>query len=186
MLMKIISYLLGAAICVIALFLIVAVLPIPGNVKLKIVQSGSMEPAILTGSVVIIKPSPVYEVGEVITFGADTKTQVPTTHRVVSIQGEGAQTQYQVKGDSNEEADPELVKGREVIGKVLFAVPYAGYLLDFAKKPLGFALLVGVPAVLVILGELGKIWGEVRKIQRSKKREEDPPVTTYGISQNEN
>ena len=92
MLMKIISYLLGAAICVIALFLIVAILPIPGNVELKIVQSGSMEPAILTGSIVVIKPSSAYEVGEVITFGSDTKTQVPTTHRDVSSETRGTET----------------------------------------------------------------------------------------------
>src|SRR3989338_8215020 len=57
-------------------------LPIKGNIEIKIVKSGSMEPAIKTGSIVVIKPASLYGVGDVITFGEDSRTTYPTTHRI--------------------------------------------------------------------------------------------------------
>jgi hypothetical protein len=47
-------------------------------------------------------------------------------------------------------------------------VPYLGYILDFAKKPIGFVLLVGVPAGLIIIDEIIKIFHEVALIKRKK------------------
>ena len=43
-----------------------------------------------------------------------------------------------------------------------------GYVLDFAKKPLGFVLLVGIPAGVVIVDEIMKIFREVALIRRKK------------------
>jgi len=55
------------------------------------------------------------------------------------------------------------VSKSEIIGKVLFSVPYLGYAVDFAKKPLGFALIILVPAAIIIGDEIKKIFGEVKK-----------------------
>lgn len=144
-----------------------------GGVEIKIVKSGSMEPAIHTGSIVLIKPARAYHVGEVITFGEDTRSEIPTTHRITEIQGEGASTFYVTKGDANEEADPEAVHVSKVIGKVLLTVPYAGYVLDFARQPLGFGLLIGIPAALIILEGLFTIVKEVRAIARRRRGQGD-------------
>lgn len=141
-------------------------LPIPGNIEIKIVKSGSMTPAIPTGSLIVVMPEEVYQVGEVVTFGADTKTQIPTTHRIVSIEGEGKNQIFTTKGDANEEADGKTTRFTEIIGKVVFHLPYAGYVLDFARQPWGFALLIGLPALFIILDELVNIFGEVRRIRR--------------------
>ncbi len=141
---------------------------IGGNIKIKIVKSGSMEPAIMTGSIVIIKAEPTYYVGDIVTFGLDTKTQVPTTHRIVAI-GSDPSPIYTTKGDANDANDPSNTRLGDIHGKVITAVPYLGFILDFARKPLGFGLLVGVPASLIILEELGKIWAEVKRL-RNKKR----------------
>ncbi|MGB4076106.1 MAG: signal peptidase I [Minisyncoccia bacterium] len=157
---------------VMTLFL-ASVLPIPGQVELKIVKSGSMEPAIATGGIVVIQPSDSYGVGDVITFGEDTAVQVPTTHRIVRAYQEQGRTYFETKGDANEEADTEPVAARDVIGTVLFSVPYVGYLLDFAKQPLGFALMVGVPATLIILYELLGIFEELRNSRRSRKERQE-------------
>ncbi len=43
------------------------------------------------------------------------------------------------------------------MGKVIFHIPYMGRLLDLAKTPLGFAMLIVVPAGLVIVDEVLKI-----------------------------
>lgn len=153
--------------------LVGSMLPIPGNIELKIVKSGSMEPSIPTGSLVVVKPQGFYAVNDVITFGADTKTEIPTTHRILAIEGEGASTMYTTKGDANEEEDQNKVARKEVIGKVIFHAPYVGFILDFARQPLGFALLIGIPAGLIILEEVLTILKELRAALRRRRGEDD-------------
>lgn len=168
-------YLLILAIVVIGGLLLISAVPVPGNIEVKIVQSGSMEPVIHTGSLVIIKPESEYKEGEIITFMFNRNDKVPTTHRIVSVRQEGDNTFFLTKGDANENADPREIRERDVIGKVLLSVPYLGYVLDFAKKPLGFAIIIGIPAALVVYEELGKIWKEIR-------RKKEPEQTENNVS----
>lgn len=149
--------------------LMVSLVPIAGNIQIKIVKSGSMEPTIKTGAIVVDKPEASYQVGDVVTFGKDTKTQIPTTHRIVAITGTGGNEMITTKGDANNSADPTQTPLSEVHGKVLFSVPYLGYVLNFARQPLGFALLVGVPALAIIIEEIGKIVREVAALRRRKQ-----------------
>ena len=167
-LFNVIYYLFIVTIMVVALLLLSTMVPVPGNFKAKIVKSGSMEPYIRTGGMVLIKPSESYQVGDIITFGKDTKTQIPTTHRIVEINGEGSSRMFTTKGDSNDAADPTPTPLSLVQGKVLFSVPYLGFVLYFARKTLGFALLVGIPALIIIFDEIGKIIREIRLIRRKK------------------
>src|SRR3989344_9569387 len=164
------------AVVVLGLLLLTSLIPIPGNIEIKIVQSGSMEPAIKTGALVVIKPSDEYHVDDVIMFGEDTKTKVPTTHRIVADEVRSGVFYYTTKGDANEDPDPQQVAQTEVIGKVLFSIPYLGYVLDFAKKPLGFALLIGIPAAIVVFDESGNIWRETKRLRIKKT----PTPESYG------
>ncbi len=154
------------AIIVLVAFLLIALLPIEGNYQIKIVKSGSMEPAIRTGSIVVVKPSADYTVGDVIIFGKDTKTDIPITHRIVSSRMEGGATLFTTKGDANEDPDPNEVKQREVNGKVLFTVPFLGYIIDLARQPLGFTILIVLPALIVIYDEGAKILREIKKMRK--------------------
>ncbi len=165
-----IYYLFVLAILAISLLLLISFVPI-GGMKIKVVQSGSMEPTIKTGSVVLIKPFQNYVVGDVITFGPDTKTQVPTTHRIVRVEEQTGRVFFVTKGDANDSEDPVSIKKGDVIGKVILSIPFAGFVLDFAKKPLGFGLLVGVPALSIILDEILNIINEVKRMRRSKLNE---------------
>src|SRR3989338_4969334 len=157
--------LIGAALALGSL-LVASMIPIPGNIEVKIVQSGSMEPTIKTGALTIVKPLARYAVGDIIMFGKDTKTQVPTTHRIVADEVRSGVFYYTTQGDANEDPDPQQVAQSEVIGKVLFSIPYLGYVLDFAKKPLGFALLIGVPAAIVVFDEGANIWRETKRLRK--------------------
>jgi signal peptidase len=148
--------------------LIVSSLPFSG-LTIKIVKSGSMEPTIKTGGIVVDFPQSNYQVGDVVTFGQDTKVQIPTTHRIVAITGSGASAVYTTKGDANDAPDPVVTHVGDIHGKVLFTVPYIGYVLNFARQPLGFALLVGIPALLIIIEEVSKIVREVRVLKRKRK-----------------
>ena len=171
-LFKIGYWIFVAAVVLLGLLLLTSLVPVPGNLAVKIVQSGSMEPSIKTGAVIFIKPSDSYKIGETIMFGEDTKTKVPTTHRIVADEVRNGVFYYTTKGDANEDPDPQQIAQSEVIGKVLFSIPYLGYVLDFAKKPLGFALLIGVPAAIVVFDEAGNIWRETRKLKMKKRVQE--------------
>ena len=79
-----------------------------------------------------------------------------------------SQPRYITKGDANNAPDQEEITKREIIGKVLFSVPYLGYAVDFAKKPLGFSLIIIIPASIIIFDEIKKIFGEIKKKKENK------------------
>jgi signal peptidase len=168
-LFKIIYYIFLGLIVVVALLLVFSVFPITGNYKIFIVQSGSMAPAIKMGSIVVVKPAENYKIGEVITFGSYTKLRAPTTHRIYEIKVVNSQPLYITKGDANNAPDPREISKEEIIGKVLFSIPYLGFAVDFAKKPLGFALIIIFPAVVIIIDEIKNIYNEIKKKKEKEK-----------------
>lgn len=164
-----IYYFILGCIALVAVLLVISVFPITGNFKIMVVQSGSMEPAIHTGSIVLVKPAGDYKIGDVITFGPNTKEKAPTTHRIADMKVDGGQPKYITRGDANNANDSGEVDKKEVIGKVLFSVPYAGYAIDFAKKPWGFMLIIVIPAVIIIYDEVRNIWSEAKNLLNEKK-----------------
>ncbi len=137
-----------------AVILAATFVPLPGRVAFRIVQSGSMEPTIHVGSVVVVAPAASYEVGDIITFANKGPHALPTTHRVASMDHDNGSVHYHTKGDANEEADPTAVVHSAVVGKVAFSIPRIGYVLDFARSRTGFLALIAIPAGLVMLDEI--------------------------------
>ncbi len=168
-LLKIFYYILVGFLVLIALLLIFSVFPITGNFKVLTVLSWSMEPTIKTGAIVVAKPADDYKIGDIITFGPDTKTQPPVTHRINDIKVVGGVPVYITKGDANESPDIREIQKNDILGKVLFNIPFVGYAVDFAKKPVGFILIIAVPAIVIVADEIRKIWKEVMKLKDKKK-----------------
>jgi len=160
---KILSNLTSAVIIAVAILILISVFPVTGNHKILVVKSGSMEPHIKTGSVVFVSPRKEYNIGDVITFAGRGNTESSTTHRIADIEDANGNKSFITKGDANNANDTNTVSSENVIGKVLFSVPYFGYAVAAAKQPLGFALLIIVPAALIIIEEVGKIRKELRK-----------------------
>lgn len=174
-----------AGIILIIGLLLIALFPIKGNYQIKIVKSGSMEPSIATGSIVVIKPSANYKEGDVVTFGKDTKTDIPTTHRIVGSRASEGVILFTTKGDANEDPDTKEIRQSDIHGKVLFDVPYFGYIIDMARKPVGFAVLIIVPALIVVFDEGVKIFHEIKKMRtlrqaQGNKKKEDTPTDDKG------
>lgn len=163
-----IYYAIFAVIILIGLLLIVSIFPITGNIKIMTVLSGSMEPSIHTGSIVVAKPSSNYKIGDVVTFGKNTKTEIPTTHRITEMRTENGVMIYKTKGDANNSEDGKEVLSKDIIGKVHFSVPYVGYAINFVKKPLGLMLVILIPAIIIVYDEIRKILKEVKKIKNEK------------------
>jgi len=165
-LLKIAYYILLIILALIAILLIISMLPITGNYRFMVVQSGSMEPSIQMGGVVMVKPTGNYKIGDVITFKEPGKG-VPTTHRIHDIEVIEGKPYYITKGDANNAPDSGSVSKDDVIGKVLLDIPYIGYVVNFAKRPIGFALMIIFPAVLVIANEIKNIYLEFKKPESS-------------------
>jgi signal peptidase len=161
--LKIIYSVFVAFIVLVAVLLIVSVLPITENFRILTVISGSMEPAIKVGSVVVVKPAADYNVGDVVTFGKFGRNSNPITHRITEvILSESGGKLFRTKGDANNGPDQDSISKDKILGKVLFSIPYLGYAVDFAKKPLGFSLIIMVPAAAIIADEIKKIITELK------------------------
>ena len=126
-----------------------------------VVQSGSMEPSIMTGDIILIRPEILYEQNDVVTFRDQKKRDV--THRITEVKKQGNSTVFLTKGDANRSVDIEFVPLENVVGKVQFVVPKLGFLVSFAKSTLGIILLVVVPATIVITDELGGLRSSLSK-----------------------
>lgn len=129
------------------------------GLKMYTVDSGSMEPAVKNGSVVVVMPRAAYKTGEVISFFAKTETGPKIiTHRVERIGG----NVYITKGDANSALD-EVVEPRLVIGKVVFAIPWIGNLIEEMRARVAVKILMILPAGLIIVNEGLKIWKLTKK-----------------------
>lgn len=153
----------------IAILVVFSFAPIPGNYKIFTVQSGSMEPAIKTGSLIFVKPMGDYNVGDVITRRT-TDPKVTITHRIFLKEEINGQTAFETKGDANNAPDGEKFTRDAIIGKVLLTIPLLGYPVSFAKTTQGIILIVIIPAVIIIYDELNKIKMEIRGKREEKKK----------------
>lgn len=131
-------------------FVVFALPEVVGADESYVVLSGSMEPTLSPGDVVIVDATATVGIGDIITY--DTGDQVPTTHRVIDERDGG----YQTKGDANENVDSGLVAFESVIGRTIITIPFVGYVILWANSPVGYVLLVVIPLVLLGVSELHK------------------------------
>ncbi len=132
-----------------------------GEYKSFVVQSGSMEPVIMTGDIIVIKPSEEYFVNETITFTSLEERVV--THRIVSIKEKEGNPLYSTKGDANRAEDEDMVQHSQVIGKVVLVLPRLGFLVGFSKTKQGLFIMVLIPALILMLDQLLKIINAKKK-----------------------
>lgn len=165
---KIIKGIFWVALTFAAIFIIFTSLNLFGY-QMFVVKSGSMEPRIHTGSVVIDHKEDKYTADEVITFKV-TNSKDTITHRIVEVDNNANGTTYQVKGDANETPDPSLVMGNNIVGKVKFTIPYLGYLIAFIRTIPGLIIFIIIPAMIIIAEEMGNIKTEIKKIREEKEK----------------
>jgi len=137
--------------------------------RMDAVFSGSMEPGLKLGSVVVTRPVEAEEIkaGDIITFYSPLNERL-MSHRVVAA-GHGSGWHFQTKGDANEDADPLVVPAENVVGKVCLHLPYFGYFIQFVKTPLGLLLLICTPGLVVIVMEIRNIWRVLAEEKMGRK-----------------
>ena len=151
--MKIAGAVLIAAVIIACL---ISILPKAFGAGAYNVTSGSMEPNIPVGSLVIAgkTEADTLQTGDVIAFNEDGTV---ITHRVV--ENDTVNRQITTKGDANNVEDFTPVSYENVIGKVDIHIPYIGAVLEGLSTVTGkiamFCLLAG--GILLILA--GKRYG---------------------------
>jgi signal peptidase I len=166
---KIFSWSVFGFLLLVLIFFLFPLLPIENNYSLKMVLSGSMEPTIKTGGIVMVKPASEYQIGDVITYQYGHYSRNLTTHRIIGKTEEGFITQ----GDNNNAADLHPVEREQIKGKVLLTIPYVGYAANFARSKFGAILFIFIPALLIIVSESIKIFKEVKKMPWAKNKIKD-------------
>jgi len=165
---KIILSVFAGLIGVVALLMVISIFPVTGNFKFLIVLSGSMEPTIHTGSVIIVKPEAAYHKGDIISYGKFGSTNNSITHRIIEEKEINGQTRFIAQGDNNNAPDDKPVDPATILGKTVLAVPYVGYAVAAARQPWGFAVVIIVPALAIMYDELQKIVKELKRIKSDK------------------
>lgn len=142
--------------------------PMPFGVGASVVLSGSMEPNLSVGDLLLLHQEENYRVGQIVVYQSGNMAVV---HRVAAIDGETAVT----RGDANN-ADDAPIPVTAIKGRVVLAIPLVGHLVWALKTPLGILLTLGAAVVLLELSfrrekaekmeELDAIKAEIRKLQK--------------------
>ncbi len=110
-----------------------------------IVTSGSMEPTLSVGDMILVKGEKRYKLGDVVTFQNPGGSAV--THRIMgSVSG-----QFITQGDANNAEDQELLSPENIIGKVQVVLPGVGSAALFLRTPLGLLILLAAGLLLIKL-----------------------------------
>lgn len=143
---------------VVILALLAVTLPALFGLHAVTVYGGSMGKALPAGSVAVTRPvdAGALRAGDIIAIGKQTGA-VPTLHRIVSIERTGSQSVLITRGDANATNDPGAIAVDGQGDRVVYHVPFIGYILAFTRTEAGMLLLM-LPGFVWILRELREMW----------------------------
>lgn len=165
---KIVLWILFSVLLIIVVLSIISVSGLP---QILTVESGSMEPSLSRGSLILINKEDTYLINDIVTYkdALDDGTQVLITHRIIESESTDNDLIYITKGDANDTKDLDPINPDMIIGKVIFYIPLLGFIVSFAKTKLGVILLIVIPCLFLAYGEVKNIRKEVKEIKLKKK-----------------
>ena len=151
---------IGMLVAVISFYLVLR-LSLNTDVPLVVVVSGSMQPALEVGDIVIVQGMNATQIKEkdIIVFDLrENNYTTRTVHRVVGIQILPNRTHvFTTKGDNNTSSDLTPVLGDQVYGRVIYRIPLLGYLALDPMLPL---------AIIIVALIITLIWPEKQRKKR--------------------
>lgn len=169
--LKIIRYISAAILALVLVFNLTSTykrialkdqMPLVCGLGSAVVLTGSMEPVIMPGDMILIQNKASYDVGDIVTFRGNN---YPITHRII-YEEDG---DYVTKGDANNAQD-DKISAFDIFGKVFIIIPKVGYFVEFLQKP--FGMLIAIVALFLLFKLPDLIKALITKIKRSKKDEE--------------
>lgn len=132
--------------------------------KLFIISSNSMTPSVPAGSLILTINKSTYHQGDIISFYQPQTyqhqpfSQAIITHRIAKTATLNHQRRYQTKGDANSVLDTGWISHRQIIGKVGFCLPLAGFVVNYLRSRQGYYLLFLIPAGYFYVHLLSNCW----------------------------
>jgi len=118
-----------------------------GYAPLEVV-SGSMEPTIKKGDIIIINTKDNdYKIGDIITFYDPKDKTSFITHRIISVEDGKMRTQ----GDNNKSEDQSLLTEKDIIGKYVFKIKNGGIVLKSFQSPFTMIMIFVIGILVCIL-----------------------------------
>lgn len=148
-----------AALVVLTAMIVLSVGPRLLGYSSFVVYGGSMEPAVPKGSVAVgkrVSPASL-RAGDIIVYRAQG-APTPTLHRIVAIDLDRETLVFTTKGDANDAPDPSQLRLVGQGTRVLYSVPYAGFVLHASSTRWGPILFIWLPALLLLALLLWTIW----------------------------
>lgn len=118
-------------------------LPMPFGTGIAVVLSGSMEPKLQVGDLIIVREVESYSVGDIVVYRAPRELIV---HRIVEIDGDSIITQ----GDANNSPD-EAIDKSDIFGVVVSNIPLLGSVINAIRTPIGIVVLLVLSFALIEL-----------------------------------
>lgn len=139
-----------------------------------VVLTGSMQPQMPPGTLVVVKPVDADEIttGTVLTYQLESGKPTVVTHRVTSVGVDGTgELRFGTKGDANNDPDARQVLPVQVKGERWYYVPYLGYVTSVIT---GEQRQIGLVAVVVgLLGHAGITVFSAARDRRRRKEARD-------------
>ena len=134
--------------------------PLAFHARPLVVLSGSMEPALGTGDVSVVRTIKPLDArpGDVVTFRDPDDADRLITHRVREMHAQGSAVVFRTRGDANTASEHWQVSSTEEIGRVIYRIPKLGWALMFARSQGLFVFMLGGALALLLVLELAAIW----------------------------
>lgn len=139
------------------------------------IVTGSMEPTIKVGDIILSKDADTKDLkeGDIVTFNGeegDLNGKI-VTHRIVSIYDENGETYIITRGDANTADDPPH-KADCVVAVMKGKIPLLGALVSFINTPVGFVVLIVTPLLLSLVNEIIDLVRAFRSTKEEQGNEE--------------
>jgi signal peptidase len=135
-----------------------------------VVLTGSMQPQMPPGTLVVVKPVDADEIttGTVLTYQLESGKPTVVTHRVTSVGVDGkGELRFGTKGDANKEPDTRQVLPVQIKGERWYYVPYLGYVTSVIT---GEQRQIGLVTVVVgLFGYAGVTFVSAARDRRRRK-----------------
>jgi signal peptidase I len=124
------------------------------------ILSGSMEPTLMVGDMVVdrrVRASAIRP-GDIVTFRDPDDDSRLLTHRVIRYRVRNSTAYVMTKGDANHGVEHWSIPLEGTVGRVEFRLPRLGYALMRMGGRAGRLALIAIPALLLGLFELKRLW----------------------------
>lgn len=138
-------------------------------IRAYVIVSGSMEPELSIGDLVVVKQENNLKEGDIISFWYGESI---VTHRIIKIEKENGKNIYTTKGDSNNVEDNGTITDENIIGKKIITIPKLGKITLIFQGKLAIIIMLIIFLIYIKCIKMKDKKREERKVTRKHYEQE--------------